>query len=884
MPNVPNRIFWILLLFIAAPQALAQQRNLVVAVPFTPEWLSMVRAIKKRPPALETLISNTPWSVPATSHRYGIVASDFWEHQKWQLSPEDGWEAIELIAANARGDIAFAKSALSTLEYHVSNMTDSEMAPLAEHMGGIVKALPRDCLTWIQMQAWRVTLLTDRLRWEDSIPLLEEIEGTLLQEKLNGTGSVKPVFVHLDCSTAYLDLGIHERAIQHMALAQASFQTLPENRDTLYIYSHLIMHQMHMLASSGDDREGMNLLKRTRKSKLYDQLPPQMGVMCDFRFKLAQCKLDDIPIKEVEAAYGKLMEITDPIQGPGDGGDEGLRLSALEYLSAHYLQNGMLDKARDLHESAQLVAQTRAVVNSYRSAPAGTRTIPAIFTSFISHIVSALGDETIPEELRGWIETAYSLRLEELSSAPLLPLGMGGDAFANTSNLAECLVQSILQEDPGPQGIERALEALIKRETIGTLAQQLGANDTAPSSLQTQLIGEGSGVYHIHVGWHHIYVFLIDRESISVHRLDTPDEFYKRSHRLTTELRNFQEYGGKPQRFEHAVTSMQASLLPPELALDMQQRDWNTIAFSGFEGMSYVPMELLKLPSGERLGDRMPVTYYPSLATALALATRRNTRKAQRADGWLALVATTAPSAMHPEDRERLASSSPKLLPLPFESEDRDALFGSFPESIDLQVKLDESATQDALRRGSSPDIGALFVMGHGSRDDDLAASPGLLLRATSGGTTVVGPSDLSEFRAPPFSMLVACGTTDAVERSGDDGAQHLVGTLLRQGSDTVLSAHLPLRFDDSKALAAEVMEGLTNRGLTPAGALWQARIKLGDKAGYPGRYLLHANGLADRPLHLPTPTAPTPFGTYTLLSLAAVGAIIVLYQRPRSA
>ena len=882
MPNNTIRFLGALLLILSAPQALAQRAPDSIGAPLAPH---LTRPFAPPAVGLQQWLANTPWSPDMTILRYQEVCAGIWEPPLWALSQEQAWRAVAAIADNAPGDLEFAKAHLRAMAYYVVNMKDSELYPLTLHLGQVSKLLPRESNTWIQLQAWRVTLLTNLMMWEDSIPLLEEIEAVLLAEDTESSKSIKPVFVHLDCSTTYHTIGISERAMEHLARAEVAFEREPVTEDSPFTFMHLTLHRLLLSAAHEDHRESVRILEQAQLSALYKRLSPVVKGVFEFRLQLSMRELGETTIEEVEEAFEVLMLLTDPNTSADNEGYDPFRLSALSFLSSYYIHQGRFRKARELHAEKHLLQRVREAVKQLKVAIKGDGRIPVEVSSFLPHFMASTQADTTSIELLDWLRTTYELRLQETANTKLLPLGMGGSAFSDTNSLAECLIRAELQINPGPLGAERALETILKLETGGTLARYLHAELGNLQKIQDNLLTPNSGIYHIHVGWDHSYVLLIDDGQVSAKRLGKSADFIKRSKRLKRELYQAQNYGVKGARLELAIAAMEEFLLPVELSQDMELRGWQSIAFSGFEGRSYVPMELLKLKGGERLGDRMPVTYYPSLTVALALSARRNGRAGQGSEAWLSLVATSAPEYMSSAIKKRMTLLGSNLQALPFTSKDFTSLFGSFPIGIPLQVKRETSATQEALWAGSASHVGALFVLGHGSRDDDLAASPGLLLRTQTGATTVVGPSDLGEFESPPFVMLVVCGTTDAVERSGDDGAQHLVGTLLRQGADTVLAAHLPLGYEDSKRLSAVVIEGLTVKGLSPAEALWQARLQLGDEAGYPGRYLLHAGGLADRSLHAPAPPAePRSTQWANWVALAGVLGITALLVRVRAA
>ncbi len=831
----------------------------------------------------ETLRSHTPWSPDVSLFRYEQTAKRLWGRKRWDLAPFDHWQVLTELAMPLRNDEASMVTILELYQELIPGMSDSEMQPLSNHLSYLAAELARESIIWIELQSWAVTLLADFQLWKKAIPLLLEIEQVLSQEAKLGKDGIKPFFVHLDCSSAYTSLGIRERAIDHLSKAEEILRRDPKNPDNEFYLEHLIQHQIKVAQMWNSTEDLVSILKEGTQYPSYKQLTPATRAWCDFNKTLAQHSQGSVPIESVERSYELVMKVTDPSRPYWESSFEGIRTGALLTLSWHYIARRQFEEARRLHEASGSIDRCRIEFENHLEVAKGKRTINPGLSLLIPHFVYALDGAPASKELTDWVDMAFELRLKAIANSPIMPLGIAGNAHRSINALTESQVLLILREDSGPSGISRALHAAIKRESVGSLARAIGVQEFTPSQVQQKLVAADCGIYELHLGAQFGHGFLIDKKWIRYFRLGRTRDIHQASRKLKKELIQAQEGVLHMDRLNLAIQQMEELLLPRELAQNIERSSWKSILISGFEGASYAPMELLSLPGGERLGDRMPVSYVPSLATAMALKQRQSARDRPIQYGWFSLIDTTAPLAATPNNTPGSISSIPKLRSLPFTPEDEHLLFSNLPSLLGHDLSIGEQSSFEQLGNVDPRSHDVLFIMSHGARDDDLAASPGLLLRSRSGGNTVVGPSDLNHFDAPPLVILIACGTTDGTFRRGDDGVHHLAGTILKQGAEVVLSAHLPLKYGDSKKLSAGVINGITTSGLSPAEALWRTRMELGDSASFPGKYLLHANGLANSPIYpKQEPAAPSRNTWPWIIGLAAglIGVIIARSHR----
>lgn len=307
----------------------------------------------------------------------------------------------------------------------------------------------------------------------------------------------------------------------------------------------------------------------------------------------------------------------------------------------------------------------------------------------------------------------------------------------------------------------------------------------------------------------------------------------------------------------------------------------------------YLPFELLPDPggSGERLIDRLAVSYLPSVSVLAHL------RRPVAAARWnvAALADPELPLPPLPGDSSSLASLLAQRFGLP-------ALPGAAREAHDAAARLGEPssvevgrrATERNLRERAGEGVRVLHIAAHTVVDEALAGGVALFLAPGAAGAAgegsaggaddgLVTAAELAQLRlAVDLAVLSACRTAVAeTETTGGDGAgagralASLSGALLGAGARGVVASLWEVGDSATAALMEQFYFELA-RGIRPAAALRRAKLRLArdprweSAPGWAGFVLLGDPG----------PVAPA-FATWrwlggALASLTLAGALLL--------
>jgi hypothetical protein len=461
-----------------------------------------------------------------------------------------------------------------------------------------------------------------------------------------------------------------------------------------------------------------------------------------------------------------------------------------------------------------------------------------------------------PERVRaaaGRLEASFDGLLRRWSSAPLRDSGVALLHNHDRLKVASVLAELLLAADP-QLAPERLFELVVELQCAGSLARALAGPVPSLAEVRQTLVPEDGGLVVYLPGGSSSFALSLDRVSLRVHRLPPVQDWDPLRKRFLAELGAALRLRLSAEALEEPLADLAARFLGDGLLERVGA--WSALALVGLDGTGYVPFELFRGPSGERLGRTHALSYLPSLPVGHALALRL--RGPSPLPGLLVVAASDAPGASA-RGSERLS----------FGAGERRLLLDGVPPA---QVELVETTRATRASLGMPPEHRfGLHLIAH-TVDSGRADRPrGLLFFPDTRGSEVLLPAEVEGLAVPPLVTLMACSSGQGPLRRGDDGRHHLGGAFLIAGARTVVLSPFDVGYRDSLRLFGDFYSGLCARGLAPAEALLEARRR--SDAGLLGPYLVHVLGLGGVPLVAPPAPAPRSWPW-----LAGAGAGLVLF------
>jgi hypothetical protein len=453
-----------------------------------------------------------------------------------------------------------------------------------------------------------------------------------------------------------------------------------------------------------------------------------------------------------------------------------------------------------------------------------------------SRLALARGHRVAFADLRTRAEQAWQEFLERWKplapSSELAPL-----YFEEVGKLARVLVDLNRELDGQARGSERSLAEFVLAQTVGSLAQALGARPPEWTEIRA-LLGAGElALLHLPVR-EQGRLLVIAHEGVSVHPLPPLPRIQDQRRRFTRALdRALADPDGLAwEELAEEGRRLAALLFPPSVVERVAAA--RALAVVAPENLGYVPFELLPVGAEAAFGLTHEVRYLPSLPVATALARRRAARPPSAPDApKLAVFAADRPGTIE-------GASYP---PLPIEAKGLEALASAF--ASDLTVAWGVNGDRAGLEALLAQRPRALFALAHGHVDRTRARPVALVL---GGAHALLDASEVEGLAAPELVTLGTCGAWEGPRRRGDDGRAHLPSALLLAGADTVVAAESRLLFEPAWDLLTRFHAEL-GAGRTPAAALLEARRSIADAPTARERalaLLVHVIGLGDRPLY----------------------------------
>lgn len=477
-------------------------------------------------------------------------------------------------------------------------------------------------------------------------------------------------------------------------------------------------------------------------------------------------------------------------------------------------------------------------------------------------------EDAFPEFLAAWERVAQNTS------------GLGYLHFGDRYVVPSELVAACLALDGIETGSRRALAWLYRMQRIGGLARDLDlAAQTADLDGDLrELVGAESGVLLYQPGRLASHLFLIDADGVEVVEVGP-------SWRLTDDCRELTNAIASAVRRDAPADDPDVAAALRNLtrdALDTRAlarlRRWKAATLIGGESFGHLPLELIELEDGHRVGDVLALGHAPSLPVAAALA-RRARERGRAPAGEFDLHLVGAPAA----PTSRGAGPESETLDLPRER------FELWQRRLDGRVALHlgELATPEALARVAAG-CEAQQIVAHGQHDSSRECAAGFTLHGPDLQSARVWSEQIERTRAPRVTLLAVCGASQKPITRGDDGRAGLGASFVLAGSDCVVLTPADLEARSAIELF-ELASVRLARGDTPAQALMNARHELaeGSARNVLQNYLVHAWGAAHAAVVEPTPDdepseerGGLPAGLAVVLALAFVAALWVHRRR----
>ena len=472
------------------------------------------------------------------------------------------------------------------------------------------------------------------------------------------------------------------------------------------------------------------------------------------------------------------------------------------------------------------------------------------------------------EELADLVGPAREIFEQMLLRWLEVPESEGGLSLTLTRGrraIPEVLVRLLLAAD-ADGGPERALEVVSRLQGAGSLARAMQAPQPTIEEVRTRLVPANGGLLVLLPGNDESIALGVDRTATTAFRLPSIEKLDELRRELIEELDLSLQKGARTARLDRIVERLSAALLSAELIEKLST--WSSLVVVGLDGVGYLPFELLEEAPGAALGDRLALSYLPSLPIGLELAARTSAAPVR---GLLALESITDPEP--PPGGE-----APEALP--FGDSEREMLRRAWGSGAEFRGG--SAVSLKGLGSERLTELAVLQLIAHGVASGRADRPRGLLL---SGGEVLTPGSIERGPRLPSLVVLNACGTWRGPLRRGDDGRHHLVGAFFLAGARVLVTSQTQVDYRLSMEQTAAFHEALVGAGRDPATAMLVARGKVADSAGF-HRHLLHVVGLGHEAPALPAVATSTAdesdWGAYLVLAAVFFGVAFTAVWRRR--
>ena len=428
------------------------------------------------------------------------------------------------------------------------------------------------------------------------------------------------------------------------------------------------------------------------------------------------------------------------------------------------------------------------------------------------------GDLSARVEAREELVRRYDAFLETHRRLPPTPGGVGHLHWGDRRRVISELVRLEIAIDDTQRGRERALEALLQAQSLGSFGRLVGASTPALAEVRAELLGPGTGLLLWLPALERSHLFAIDRERVDCWLLDSRDELLaavKPFADLATSRPESSDLDARRTQELALGRALRDALLPEETRTRIE--GWTGFYVSGLDLCGDPALETLPWTDGAQLGARFAVSRLPSVPAGIWLV--RRAREGRAACGRPVVLAS-------PRHGAAARSRWPNLEPIAMSRADRRSL----ANDDDALFLLDDRATIAALRSACAAVPALLEVFAHGVYALDSDRPAGLILAEGTNDPGVLGCAEIEAFEAMASTVaLYVCGSARGPTRLGDDTSAQLANAFAAAGASSVLVARGDVVYGAALEVARSYREDVLKRGLPPAQALARARQRLAE-------------------------------------------------------
>lgn len=455
--------------------------------------------------------------------------------------------------------------------------------------------------------------------------------------------------------------------------------------------------------------------------------------------------------------------------------------------------------------------------------------------------------------LRDDLELNYDRFLAEWRRAGWRSQGTAFLHFGQRSFVIGELIETVLAEQPGADGVDAAFTTLLRAAELATVTRSLGAEVPTLAQIRQTLLQDDEIILAWLITPETLHLFALDRHDLRHARSDIGSRTIAAAAREFQELcfRSPRREAGpearerRRQRLDELGHQLVRDVFPP--AILERLRDARRLTLVGTEMLGLLPMEALPWGDDSRLGREVAIGYLPSIPFGTALCNKPPTARLGVAAPELVLIGLPQPTA---------AADAPPLLHLP-----RSAIDRLCHDYADREVLLGADADAAGFARGMQRAARVAQVWTHGTYEPLREFAAGLLVSADAAHPDGhLRYEDILAMQPPHLVVLAACGAAYGPTRRGEDLVGRLDAAFLRAGARCVVLPAADAAEAATLTLLTYFHHRLRGIGDDPAEAMRHARLSLSRTPGHDDPFYdsnMHVVGLAHVPLFDPTELRP---------------------------
>jgi CHAT domain-containing protein len=381
-------------------------------------------------------------------------------------------------------------------------------------------------------------------------------------------------------------------------------------------------------------------------------------------------------------------------------------------------------------------------------------------------------------------------------------------------------------------------DAEVTRKRVEILAEQLSSvrgggvgleQMPAPSLAEVQqMLGADTALIEYGLGDSRSYAWVFTGKSLMSFQLPGSSTISANAALVANLLNARQSDRADGSLFRHAAQSLSSALMVPAITADLHLR---RLVIVPDGPVDLVPFEALPAPLMRALIEKYEIVQSPSVAVALALASRRRDRTPAAARG----IALVGDPVFDAGDVRLGAHVSGSHGPAPFsrlafsrrEAKTVAALHPASP----VTMLLDFDASKEVFTSGRLSDYGLLNISTHGVADARDTSRSGLVFSLFDHNGSprdgMLSVSDVANLRlSADVVVLNACNTAMG-RRFAGEGSLSLARAFLYAGADRVIATRFQVDDEAAAALLTAFYRSMWQDGLAPSTALRQAQLVL---------------------------------------------------------